>query len=182
MATRISQSQAQPLGKANVFDGICVTERDLSAQGLRFAVVVSEFNAAITTRLLEGALHAFLQAGARAHDIHVFQVPGAWELPLAATQAAACKRGRRPRFDAVLALGAVIRGDTPHFEYVSRECARGLMQTALQSGVPVAFGVLTTDDWQQAEERAGGSLGNKGSETALAAVAMANLYRKLRRG
>jgi 6,7-dimethyl-8-ribityllumazine synthase len=137
---------------------------NLSAKGLNVAIVVARYNEAITRKLLQGALQALEQAAAESVD--VFNVPGAYELPFAAKQLV-------PRFHAIVALGAVIRGDTPHFDYVAGECARGLQQVMLESGVPVAFGVLTTDNLEQAEARAGGALGNKGFDAAMTAVEMA---------
>ena len=138
----------------------------LDATGLRFAIVVARFNSAITERLLEGACEALKKSGAASHQ--VFRVPGAFELPFAAKKLAG-----GGDFDAIIALGCVIRGDTPHFEYVAGECARGIQQAALETGVPVAFGVLTTDSSAQAEARAGGAAGNKGFDAAMTAVEMA---------
>jgi len=134
------------------------------ARGLRIAVVVARFNEAITSRLLEGAQKA-LEGAAR---VDVSYVPGAFELPFAAKVLA-----RKGSCDAIVALGAVIKGDTPHFEYVAGEAARGLQQVALETGVPVAFGVLTTDTMAQAEARAGGHAGNKGYDAAMTAIEMA---------
>jgi len=132
--------------------------------GLRIAVVVARFNEAITSRLLEGAQKA-LQGAAH---VEICYVPGAFELPFAAKVLAG-----QMSFDAIVALGCVIRGGTPHFEYVAGEAARGLQQVALETSVPVAFGVLTTDDLEQAEARAGGSAGNKGYDAAMTAIEMA---------
>jgi 6,7-dimethyl-8-ribityllumazine synthase len=143
-----------------------LTWRDLDARGLNFAIVVARFNHAITEKLLAGACEALTQAGAESHD--VFSVPGAFELPLAVQRLA-----ERGGFDAIIALGAVIRGETPHFEYVAGEAARGLQQVALDTNVPVAFGVLTTDTYEQAESRAGGERGNKGYDAAMTAIHMA---------
>lgn len=134
------------------------------ARGLRFAVVTARYNRDITAKLLAGAR----QALACAAQVDLFEVPGAFELPLAALRLA-----RNGRYDAIVALGCVIRGETPHFEYVAGEAARGLQQVALETGVPVAFGVLTTDTVEQAEARAGGALGNKGYDAAMTAVEMA---------
>jgi 6,7-dimethyl-8-ribityllumazine synthase len=134
------------------------------ARGLRFAIVVARFNSNITAKLLEGAQKALHDASAAVAD--VYYVPGAFELPLAAKHLA-------ESYDAIVALGAVIRGGTPHFDYVAGEAARGLMRAALDTGVPVAFGVLTTDTVEQAEERAGGSHGNKGFDAAKTAIEMA---------
>jgi 6,7-dimethyl-8-ribityllumazine synthase len=140
----------------------------------RFAVVVARFNAFITGRLEEGAVGALLRAGVRAQHVTVARVPGAFELPVAAQCLA-----RSGRFQAVIALGCVIRGDTPHFEYVAGECARGLAAVALDTGVPVSFGVLTVETVEQAIERAGPGPGNKGAEAALGAIEMAGLLAAL---
>jgi 6,7-dimethyl-8-ribityllumazine synthase len=142
------------------------TEWNADATGLRFAIVVARFNQAITDKLLHGAEEALKKAGAA--DVQVFHVPGAFELPLAALRLA-------PRFDGIIALGAVIRGETPHFEFVADACAHGLQQVSIQTQKPVAFGVLTTDNFQQAMERAGGAHGNKGFDAAMTAIEMARL-------
>lgn len=150
-------------------------DSNLSAEGLRFAVAVSRFNDFITDKLLEGTISSLRAAGAGDKDIVVERVPGAWELPLAAQALA-----KLARYDAVICLGAVIRGDTPHFDYVAGECARGLQRVQLETGTPIVFGVLTTDDVAQAEERTGGKHGNKGSDAAMTAIEMASLIRRLR--
>jgi 6,7-dimethyl-8-ribityllumazine synthase len=142
------------------------------AEGLRFAVVVARFNADVTDRLLRGALDCLAEHGARDEDVEVLRVPGAWELPQ--TAARLVERGRS---DAIVALGCVIRGETPHFDYVCAEASRGLGAVALASRIPVLFGVLTTDTREQAMARAADGPSNKGYETALAAVEMATLYR-----
>ncbi len=136
----------------------------LSASGLDFAIVVARFNSGITNKLLDGARQGFKEYSANSAD--VFYVPGAYELPLAA------KRLAR-RYHASVALGAVIRGDTPHFDYVAGECARGLQHVMLETGVAIVFGVLTTDTLEQAEARAGGKHGNKGYDAAMTAIEMA---------
>ena len=141
----------------------------LAAQGRRFAVVVSRFNEGITSRLLTGARACFEEYGVRDDDVDIFSVPGAWELPVTALHAA------RSGYAAVIAIGCVIRGDTPHFEYVAGGAAQGLSQVSLETGVPIVFGVLTTDDVDQAMDRAGGKSGNKGWEAALTALEMADL-------
>jgi 6,7-dimethyl-8-ribityllumazine synthase len=141
-------------------------EWKLDARGLRFAIVVARFNQMITEKLLEGAKKAL--EGAQAEGFDVFHVPGAFELPLAAKMLA-----HTHSYHAVIALGAVIRGNTPHFDYVAGECARGLQQVSLDTGLPVAFGVLTTDNHEQAEARAGGHHGNKGHDAAMTAIEMA---------
>jgi 6,7-dimethyl-8-ribityllumazine synthase len=148
-----------------------LTWSKIDAKGLTFAVVVARFNRAISEKLLAGACAALSQAGAKSPQ--VFYVPGAFELPFAAKKLAS-----RGGFDAIIALGAVIRGETPHFDYVAGETARGLQQAGLDTGVPVIFGVLTTDTWEQAEARAGGpsgsaSSGNKGFDAAMTAIEMA---------
>jgi len=148
---------------------------ELNAQGVRFGVVVGRFNAFIGERLLEAAVEALVRQGAEPAQIEVVHVPGAYEMPLAAKAMAVSKK-----YDAIIALGAVIRGETPHFDYVAGSCARGLAQVALDLDLPVAFGVLTVDNVQQAIERAGGKAGNKGKEAALAAIEMVNLLKKLR--
>ena len=140
-------------------------------QGRRCAVVVSRFNETITQRLLEGALDAFVRHGVAFDDVDVFWVPGAWELPAAARRVAATER-----YDALVALGAVIRGDTPHFDYVAGEASRGLSLASADFDLPIAFGVLTCDTLAQAEARAGGEHGNKGWDAALAALEMADLF------
>jgi 6,7-dimethyl-8-ribityllumazine synthase len=140
-------------------------------QGRRCAVLVSRFNEVITQRLLEGALDALVRHGVAFDDVDVFWVPGAWELPAAARRVAASER-----YDALVALGAVIRGDTPHFDYVAGEASRGLAAASADFDVPIAFGVLTCDTMAQAEARAGGEHGNKGWDSALAALEMADLF------
>ena len=140
-------------------------------QGRRCAVLVSRFNEMITQRLLDGALEALVKHGVAFDDVDVLWVPGAWELPFAARRAAATER-----YDALIALGAVIRGDTPHFDYVAGEASRGLANASADHDVPIAFGVLTCDTMAQAEARAGGEHGNKGWDAALAALEMADLF------
>jgi 6,7-dimethyl-8-ribityllumazine synthase len=149
-------------------------EGKLSAAGLRTAIVVSRFNSFITERLLEGAVDALLRHGAKDEEITVIRVPGAFEIPVAAKAAAAS-----PAYDAVIALGAVIRGATPHFDYVASEMTKGLGQLSLAAGKPVAFGVLTTDNIEQAIERAGSKSGNKGFDAALTAMEMAGVLRQI---
>lgn len=140
-------------------------------QGRRFAVVVSRFNETVTQRLVEGALDALVRHGVAFDDIDVLWVPGAWELPLAARRAAATER-----YDAIVALGAVIRGDTPHFDYVAGAASRGLASASVEYDVPVGFGVLTCDTMAQAEARAGGEHGNKGWDAAIAALEVTDLF------
>lgn len=148
-------------------------EGALSAVGLRFGIVVARFNGLITERLLEGALDCLRRHGASETDLEVMRVPGSWEIPLGARWMAE----KRP--DAVLALGCVIRGGTPHFDYVAAEATKGTAEVQRQTGVPVALGVLTTDTIEQAVERAGTKHGNKGWEAALAAIEMASLRKSL---
>jgi 6,7-dimethyl-8-ribityllumazine synthase len=140
-------------------------------QGRRCAVVVSRFNETITQRLLDGALDAFVRHGVAFDDVDVLWVPGAWELPFAARRAAATER-----YDALVALGAVVRGDTPHFDFVAGEASRGLSLASSDFDVPIGFGLLTCDTMAQAEARAGGEHGNKGWDAALAALEMADLF------
>ncbi|MGC8718597.1 MAG: 6,7-dimethyl-8-ribityllumazine synthase [Thermodesulforhabdaceae bacterium] len=151
-----------------------VIEGKLIAEGLRFAIVVSRFNDFIGERLLGGALDALIRSGASEKDIEVFKVPGAFEIPMVAKKLAASGR-----YNAVICLGAVIRGATPHFDYVANEVSKGIATVSLETGVPVTFGVLTTDNLEQAIERAGSKAGNKGWDAAIAAIEMANLLRQI---
>lgn len=145
-----------------------------AGRGRRFAVVASRFNETITRRLLDAALDALVRHGTAFEDIDVIWVPGAWELPMAARHALASER-----YDALIAIGAVIRGETPHFDYVAGECARGLADAATDSEIPITLGILTCDTLEQAESRAGGDHGNKGWDAALAALEMADLLQQL---
>jgi len=153
---------------------IHVVEGTLIAKDLRIGIVASRFNEFIVDSLVRGAIDALVRHGARERDITLVKVPGAWEIPLAVKRMTA-----RRRFDAVIALGAVIRGATPHFDYVAGECVKGIAQAAQGDDVPVAFGVLTTDTIEQAIERAGTKAGNKGAEAAVSAIEMVNLLRQL---
>lgn len=150
-------------------------EGKLDAKGLKFGIIVSRFNSFICERLLEGAIDALIRHGGNDADISVMRVPGAFEIPLAAQTMAGSKK-----FDAVICLGAVIRGSTPHFDYVAAEVSKGVASVSLQSGVPVAFGVLTTDSIEQAIERAGTKAGNKGFDAAMTAIETANLFKGLK--
>jgi 6,7-dimethyl-8-ribityllumazine synthase len=150
-------------------------EGNLSAEGLKFGIIVGRFNSFIAERLLEGALDALLRHGAKDQDIVVARVPGAFEIPLA-TQKMAQKGG----LDAIICLGAVIRGSTPHFDYVASEVSKGIAHVSLETGVPVAFGVLTTDTIEQAVERAGTKAGNKGFDAAVTAIETANLFKEFK--
>ena len=152
-----------------------VIEGKLNARGLKFGIVVSRFNDFICEHLLSGAMDVLIRNGAEDGDIEVFKVPGAFEIPQAARKVALSKR-----FDAVICLGAVIRGSTPHFEYIAAEVSKGVAMVGLEGDVPVTFGVLTTDNLEQAIERAGTKAGNKGWDAALSAVEMANLYREMK--
>ena len=151
------------------------TEGQLTAAGLRVALVVSRFNSFITERLLQGSLDALGRLGADPALLEVVHVPGAFEIPVTARQLAATKR-----YDAVICLGCIIRGSTPHFEYISAEVSRGISAAALETRVPLIFGVLTCDTLEQAIDRAGAKSGNKGFEYGLAAAEMGNLFRQIK--
>ncbi len=146
----------------------------LNAKGIRFGIVVSRFNEFFSAKLLDGAIDCLQRHGAEDKNITVAWVPGGFEIPLVARRMAASGK-----FDAVVALGALIRGNTPHFEYIASEVAKGLATSALETGVPVLFGVITTDTVEQAIERSGTKAGNKGFDAAQAAIEMANLYKVL---
>ncbi len=148
----------------------------LDAKGFKFAIIVSRFNDFICDRLLGGALDALRRHGASDDDIEIFRVPGAFEIPLTAKVLA-----KTDGYDAIICLGAVIRGSTPHFEYISAEVSKGIANVSLDSEKPVAFGVLTTDTVEQAIERAGTKAGNKGWEAALSAIEMVNLLKRVNR-
>jgi len=150
-------------------------EAPLQARGKRFAIVAARFNSRIVDLLVGGAVDCLIRHGAATEDVELVRVPGAWELPLALEELA-----RTERFAALVALAVVIRGETPHFDYVCGECVRGVGRVGAQYRIPVGFGVLTCDDSGQAEERAGGKAGNKGWEAALAAIEMADLIAQLR--
>jgi len=152
-------------------------EGKISAEGKKFALVVSRFNDFVSDKLLAGALDALSRHGALDQDIDVVKVPGSFEIPLMAK-----KMAGKEKYDAVICLGAVIRGSTPHFEYVSAEVSKGIGQVGLQAGIPVIFGVITTDTLEQAIERAGTKAGNKGWSAAVAAMEMANLAEAIDKG
>ena len=152
-----------------------IREGALAAKGFTFGIVVSRFNEFISARLLEGALDGLRRHGAEEDRIDVVKVPGSFEIPLVAKRLAASGR-----YDAIICLGAVIRGATPHFDYIAAEVSKGVAAAALETGVPVAFGVLTTDSIEQAVERAGTKGGNKGFDAACSAVEMVNLFRELK--
>jgi 6,7-dimethyl-8-ribityllumazine synthase len=151
-----------------------VIEGRIVAKGMRFGIVAGRFNDFISSRLIEGAVDALTRAGAEEKEIQIVKVPGAFELPLAAK-----KMAKSGRYDAVICLGAVIRGATPHFEYISAEVSKGIAAVGLETEVPVIFGVLTTDTIEQAIERAGTKAGNKGWDAALSAIELVDLFKKL---
>ena len=151
------------------------TRGKFDGRGLTIAIVAASFNQRIVSQLLEGALACLQGHGVDPGNTHVVRVPGAWEIPQGLEEVAALGKA-----DALIALGAVVRGETPHFDYICAECSRGVGRVASKYRVPVAFGVLTCETSQQAEERAGGKLGNKGHEAALAALEMASLLQQLR--
>jgi 6,7-dimethyl-8-ribityllumazine synthase len=150
-----------------------VHEGRLNAEGFRFAIVASRWNEFISSRLVEGALDGLERLGAKEGRVEVYRVPGAFEIPLLALRLAQTRK-----FDAVICLGTIIRGQTPHFDYIANEVARGISHAGLESGVPVVFGIVTADTVDQAIDRAGVKLGNKGFEAAMTAVELANLYRE----
>nr|WP_321503627.1 6,7-dimethyl-8-ribityllumazine synthase [uncultured Dethiosulfovibrio sp.] len=152
-----------------------VYQGKLVAQSGKYGIVVSRFNDLISSKLLEGAKDALFRHGVKVNDIDVVWVPGAWEIPLAVKELSLLGK-----YDGLIALGAVIRGDTPHFEYVSSEVSKGLAHIGLEQRIPVTFGVLTCDDLEQALLRAGSKAGNKGAEAAIAALEMVNLIREMR--
>ena len=149
-------------------------EGKLQAEGKKFGIVIARFNSFIAERLLEGALDTLLRSGVKDKEIEVARVPGAFEIPLVAQ-----KMVKSGRYDAVICLGAVIRGSTPHFDFVANEATKGIAQASMESGVPLIFGFLTTDSIEQAIERAGSKAGNKGSECAATAIEMVNLLPQL---
>lgn len=151
-----------------------IIEGELQAKGLRFGIVVSRFNDFITSKLLEGALDALLRHGADEKDIEVVKVPGSFEIPMVAR-----KLATKGLYNAVICLGTVIRGATPHFEYVAAEVSKGIASASIETGVPIAFGIITSDTIEQAVERAGTKSGNKGWDSAITAIEMAQVMKKL---
>jgi 6,7-dimethyl-8-ribityllumazine synthase len=149
-------------------------EGRLTIGNTRIALLVSRFNSFVVESLLDGAVDTLKRHGAEDQDLQIIRVPGAWEMPLAAQKLAASKS-----YEAIIALGAVIRGGTPHFEYVAGECTKGLSSVSLQHDIPIAFGVLTVDTIEQAIERAGTKAGNKGAEAAISTIEMINLLREI---
>jgi len=153
-----------------------IVEGGLSAKGLKFGVVLSRFNEFIGNQLLEGAVDALLRSGASDSDIEIVKVPGSFEIP--ATVQVMMQKGQ---YDAIVCLGAIIRGATPHFDYIASEAAKGIARISMDSGLPVAFGIITADTLEQAIERAGTKSGNKGRDAALNAIEMANLFKELKK-
>ena len=149
-------------------------EGQLQAKGLRFCIIVSRFNDFITHRLLDGAMDALLRHGAKEQDIDVIKVPGSFEIPLVAKRVA-----QKMSPDAIICLGTIIRGATPHFEYIASEVAKGIASASMETGIPMAFGIITADTIEQAVERAGSKSGNKGWDAAMTAIEMAQLLRQL---
>ena len=150
-----------------------VHEGRLNAEGFRFGIIGSRWNEFITGRLVEGALDALTKLGASEKQVAIYRVPGAFEIPLLAL-----KLAKSHKFDAIICLGTIIRGQTPHFDYIANEVAQGISKAGLETGVPVVFGVVTADTVDQAIDRAGVKLGNKGFEAAMTAVELANLYKE----
>jgi len=151
-----------------------VIQGELQAKGLKFGIVVSRFNDFITGKLLEGALDALLRHGAREEDIDVVKVPGSFEIPLIAK-----KLALKGTYNSIICLGTIIRGATPHFDYIAAEVSKGIASASMETGVPIAFGVITSDTIEQAVERAGTKSGNKGFDAAITAIEMAQVVKKL---
>ncbi len=149
-------------------------EGELQAKGMRFCIVMSRFNEFITAKLLDGAMDALIRHGAREDDIDIAKVPGSFEIPLVAK-----KMALKGTYNAIICLGTVIRGATPHFDYIAAEVSKGIASVSLETGVPVAFGIITSDTIEQAVERAGTKSGNKGWDAAMTAIEMAQLQKKL---
>jgi len=155
-------------------DFMKIFEGELQAKGLKFGIVVSRFNEFITSKLLDGAVDALVRHGARADDIDLAKVPGSFEIPLIAK-----KMALKGTYNAIICLGTVIRGATPHFEYIAAEVSKGIASASMETGVPIAFGIITSDTIEQAVERAGTKSGNKGWDAAVTAIEMAQLQKKL---
>ncbi|ACN98334.1 6,7-dimethyl-8-ribityllumazine synthase [Sulfurihydrogenibium azorense] len=151
-----------------------IIEGNLAAEGLKFGIVLGRFNSFITERLLEGAIDCILRHGGNKENIDVVRVPGSFEIPLIAK-----KLAKSGKYDAVICLGAVIRGSTPHFDYVANEVTKGIAQVSLETEVPISYGILTTDTIEQAIERAGTKMGNKGFDAALTAIEMVNIIKQI---
>jgi len=151
-----------------------IIEGELQASGLRFGIIVSRFNDFITSKLLDGALDALLRHGALEEDINIIRVPGSFEIPMVAR-----KMALKGTYNAIICLGTVIRGATPHFDYIAAEVSKGIASASMETGVPIAFGIITSDTIEQAVERAGTKSGNKGWDAAITAIEMAQLLKKL---
>lgn len=151
-----------------------IVEGKLQAQGLKFGIVISRFNDFITSKLLEGALDALLRHGAKENDIQIVRVPGSFEIPLVAK-----KLAQSGKFNAIICLGTLIRGATPHFDYIAAEVSKGIALVSLETGIPVSFGVITTETIEQAIERAGSKSGNKGWDAAMVAIEMARVIEQI---
>ncbi|WP_299228078.1 6,7-dimethyl-8-ribityllumazine synthase [Sulfurihydrogenibium sp.] len=151
-----------------------IIEGKLSAEGLKFCIIVGRFNSFITERLLEGAIDCILRHGGSKENIEIVKVPGSFEIPLTAK-----KLAKSGKYDAIICLGAVIRGSTPHFDYVANEVTKGIAQVSLETEVPISYGILTTDTIEQAVERAGTKMGNKGFDAAMVAIEMANVLKSI---
>jgi len=151
-----------------------IIEGKLSAEGLKFGIIVGRFNSFITERLLEGAIDCILRHGGSKENIEIVKVPGSFEIPLTAK-----KLAKSGKYDAVICLGAVIRGSTPHFDYVANEVTKGIAQVSLETEIPISYGILTTDTIEQAVERAGTKMGNKGFDAAMVAIEMANVLKSI---
>jgi len=149
-------------------------EGNFTSKGLKIAIVISRFNNFITAKLQEGAIDSYVRHEGLSEDLTLYKIPGAFEIPLTCQKIAQTKK-----YDGIVALGAVIRGDTPHFDYVANEVTKGVAQVSLNSGVPIAFGVLTTDNIEQAIERAGSKAGNKGSEAMISVIETINLFKSI---
>ena len=155
-----------------------IIEGTLSGEGLKIGIVVSRFNSFITDRLLEGAMDALVRSGVKDDDVTVVKVPGSFEIPPVAKKLAMGGDGKK-KFDAVICIGAVIKGGTPHFDYIASEVTKGVAAVSMEARIPVVFGVITTEDIEQAIERAGTKAGNKGKDAAITAIEMATLVKKL---
>lgn len=151
-----------------------VIEGELQATGLKFGIIVSRFNDFITSRLLDGALDALIRHGADEKDIEIIKVPGSFEIPMVAKRMA-----NKGTYDAIICLGTVIRGATPHFEYVAAEVSKGIATASMETGIPISFGIITSDTIEQAIERAGSKSGNKGWDAAMTAIEMAKVIKKI---
>lgn len=155
-------------------DDMKIFEGELQAKGLKFGIVMSRFNEFITSKLLDGAVDALVRHGVREDDIDIAKVPGSFEIPLVAK-----KMALKGRYNSVICLGTIIRGATPHFEYIAAEVSKGIASASLETGVPIVFGIITSDTIEQAVERAGTKSGNKGWDAAVTAIEMAQLQKKL---